>query len=163
MAPHFFGKHQCTVCLGCEIQIVSAVDASMNTSIVCPNCGLTCSTENKFSTRPADQVSIDLEQLPERWQVIGFQRSNDDQASIKRVIGLPGETVWFEDGNVFVRAKDDQTQDDQTKLLKKNWAQQKATRILVHDNRFQDDNARWSSLDPASHLERERPDKIPNV
>ena len=160
MAPHFLGKHQSTVCLGCEFQIVSDVDASMNTSIVCPNCGLACSTENKFLARPADQVSINLGQLPERWQVIGFQRSNDDQASIKRVIGLPGETVWFEDGNVFVRAKDDRTRDDQPKLLKKNWAQQKATRILVHDNRFQDDNDRWSSLDPTSHLSENLPAKF---
>ena len=97
--------------------------------------------------RPADQVSLKLAQLPERWQVVGFQRSSDDQASIKRVIGLPGETVWFEHGNVFL-----QTKDDKAKLLKKNWRQQKATRILVHDNRFQDEHSRWLPPDPASHL-----------
>ena len=147
MAPHFFGKHQSTVCSGCKFEILSEVVSTANSHVVCPNCGLRSGSENQFSTRLADQVSLDLGQLPERWQVIGFQRSNDDQASMKRVIGLPGETVWFERGNVFV-----QTKNGPAEMLKKNWPQQKATRVLVHDNRFQDDQPRWLSLDPTSTL-----------
>ena len=143
MAPHFFGEHQSTVCRGCGFEIVSEVAEPASISIVCPNCGLVCSDKNQVSMQPADQVSLELGRLPERWQVIGFQRSSDDQASIKRVIGLPGETVWFEDGNVFL-----QTNDGEAELLKKNWLQQKATRILVHDNQFQDDHPRWLPLEP---------------
>ena len=149
MAPHFLGEHQSTVCRGCEFEIVSEVTANTkaNSSIVCPNCGLSCSEGNQVLAQSADQVLLELGLLPERWQVIGFQRSNDDQASIKRVIGLPGETVWFEDGNVFL-----QTKGGKATLLKKDWLQQKATRILVHDNRFQDDQPRWLPLEPTSSL-----------
>ena len=103
----------------------------------------------------ADRVLLELGQIPERWQVIGFKRSNDDQPSIKRVVGLPGETVWFERGNIFL-----QTKDGQAVMLKKNWAQQKLTRILVHDNRFQDDDPRWLPLDPASPLSTSMPAKF---
>ena len=155
MAPHFFGKHHSTVCSECNFEIVSEVAATESNSVVCPNCGYLCGLENKFSTRPADQLSLKLGQLPERWQVIGFRRSNDDQASIKRVVGLPGETVWFEHGNVFT-----QTKGDEAKLLKKSWDQQVATRILVHDNRFQDDTARWTPLAPTSPLTEKMPKKF---
>jgi len=155
MAPHFFGKHQSTVCRGCKFTIVSEVTPATNNSVVCPNCGLACNAENEFLAQPADRVSLNVEHLPERWQVIGFQRANDDQASIKRVVGLPGESVWFDHGNVFRQMKDGQAE-----LLRKNWLQQKATRVLVHDNRFQDDVARWAPLEPASPLHASVPTRF---
>lgn len=155
MTPHFFGKHQSTICHGCKFTIVSEVATATNNSVVCPNCGLASSPGNKFLPQPADRVSLKLGQLPERWQVIGFQRSNDDQASIKRVIGLPGETVWFDHGNVFRQVKDGEAE-----LLKKNWLQQKVTRVLVHDNRFQDHAPRWSPLEQASRLSASVPTRF---
>ena len=160
MAPHFLGKHQSTVCGGCGFKIVSEIapatnDATLDISVVCPNCGFLSGPENQSQTQPAVQVSLHLGQLPKRWQVIGFQRSNDDQASIKRVIGLPGETVWFEHGNILV-----QTKDGKAELVKKNWAEQKLTRVLVHDNQFQDDTPRWSPLKPADALSANVPAKF---
>lgn len=42
---------------------------------------------------------------PQRFDVVGFKRSADDEASdtlVRRVIGLPGETIRIEKGIVFI-------------------------------------------------------------
>ena len=147
MAPNLLGEHQCRVCSACGFEIVSEVVDPARHVVVCPNCGSRVAIEAACLTDPAAEVVLKVGQLPTRWQVIGFQRPTDQQASIKRVIGLPGEKVWFKNGNVFL-----QTQNAEPKLLRKNWAQQKATRVLMHDNQFQSQDSRWVSLAPASQL-----------
>ena len=147
MAPSLLGEHQSRVCSDCGFEIVSEIVDSARGFVVCPNCGNRVAIEGVCLAKPATEVDLKVGQLPTRWQVIGFQRPGDPQASIKRVIGLPGEKVWFENGNVFL-----QIQNAEPKLLKKNWAQHKATRVLVHDNRFQDQSSRWVPLAPASSL-----------
>ena len=147
MAPNLLGEHQNRVCSACGFKIVSEVVDPTRRFVVCPNCGSRVTIEGACLTDPATEVALKVGQLPTRWQVIGFQRPDDQQASIKRVIGLPGEKVWFENGNVFL-----QTQNAEPKLLKKDWAQQKATRVLVHDNQFQDQGSRWVPLAPVSRL-----------
>ena len=147
MAPSLLGEHQNRVCSACGFEIVSEVVDPTRRFVVCPNCGTRVVTEGACLTEPATEVVLKVGQLPTRWQVIGFQRPEDQQASIKRVIGLPGEKVWFENGNVIL-----QTQNTEPKLLRKDWAQQKTTRVLVHDNRFQDQDSRWVPLAPASRL-----------
>ena len=138
MAPHFLGKHQRTVCSGCKFEVLSELAASSDNSVVCPNCGLACTAANTFVKEPADQLSLELGELPERWQVIGFQRSNDDQALIKRVIGLPGETIWFERGNVFL-----QTKGDAAELIKKELG---TTKINSSTRARQSVSRRYSAL-----------------
>ena len=49
---------------------------------------------------------------PERGDVVVFKSESDDKEFIKRVIGLPGETVRMEDGRVFVGGQ----------LLEEPWA-----------------------------------------
>ena len=120
MAPNLLGEHQNRVCSACGFEIVSEVVDSTKRFVVCPNCGSRVAIEGACSTEPATEVVLKVGQLPTRWQVIGFQRPDDQHASIKRVIGLPGEKVWFENGNVFL-----QTQNAEPKLLRKDWAQQK--------------------------------------
>ena len=147
MAPSLLGKHQSRVCSACGFEVVSEVLDPARRFMVCPNCGSRIAIEGVCLTKPAAEVVLKGGQLPMRWDVIGFQRSGDPQASVKRVIGLPGEKVWFENGNVFL-----QTGNAGPKLLRKDWAQQKATRVLVHDNRFQDQGSRWVRLAPTSSL-----------
>ena len=147
MAPNLLGEHQNRVCSACGFEIVSEVVDSTKRFVVCPNCGSRVAIEGACSTEPATEVVLKVGQLPTRWQVIGFQRPDDQHASIKRVIGLPGEKVWFENGNVFL-----QNQNAEPKLLRKDWAQQKTTRVLVHDNRFQDQDSPWVPVAPASRL-----------
>lgn len=147
MAPHFLGEHHRVNCSSCRFNIVSEVIDPSKRSIVCPNCGSNVATAPNLQTQSAHQILLTTDQQPVRWQVVGFQRPNDNQASIKRVVGLPGETIWFEHGNIFLK-----TERGETQLLKKNWQQQKATRILVHDNRFQNQDSRWSPLESTSPL-----------
>jgi len=40
--------------------------------------------------------------LPQRWQVVVFERPGDAEPYIKRLVGLPGEDVRIEDGDVLV-------------------------------------------------------------
>ena len=147
MAPNLLGEHQCRVCNACGFEIVSEVVDPARHVVVCPNCGSRVAIEAACLTDPAAEVVLKVGQLPTRWQVIGFQRPTDQQASIKRVIGLPGEKVWFENGNVFL-----QTKNAEPIMLRKDWTQQRTTRVLVHDNRFQDQDSRWVPLAPASRL-----------
>ncbi len=148
MAPSLLGQHQQTVCSGCRFDIVAEVADSSSRFVVCPNCGIRDEL-NAAHAVEADHVALKAGQLPSRWQVIGFQREGDSQASVKRVVGLPGEAVSFEDGNIFLHDKN-----GVRNLLRKNWKQQQATRLLVHDNRFQNSNqsSRWLPIDTTDSL-----------
>ena len=42
---------------------------------------------------------------PERGELIAFQLEGDDALCVKRVIGLPGETIALDDASVFVNQK----------------------------------------------------------
>jgi len=59
-------------------------------------------------TRPGDRVLV-MKWLynfidPNRWDVMVFKNPTDVRENyIKRLIGLPGETIWLADGDVFVR------------------------------------------------------------
>ena len=41
----------------------------------------------------------------ERWDVVAVRASDDRPAMIKRVIGLPGESIEFVGGDVFANGK----------------------------------------------------------
>ena len=86
--------------------------------IACPTwAAITCSIDRAaFSVRP-----------PRRWEIVAFRRSSQaDQIVVKRVVGLPGETIEIRHGDVYADGR----------LLRKNLAQQRALAMLVHDADF---------------------------
>ncbi|MEM9703356.1 MAG: signal peptidase I, partial [Planctomycetota bacterium] len=106
----------------------------------CPNCG---QPEIDVSAAPdtqGDQLLVLKHaftwRTPRRWEVVVFRHPDDArQAYVKRVVGLPGESVRVADGDVWANGQ----------LCRKSLATQRAVRIPVFDPNFgprQTDNQR---------------------
>jgi signal peptidase I len=140
MAPTLLGNHRELVCPNCEFRFSMGLDDEGRAGRpVCPNCGQT-----GLEGRPAVECNGDRVLVqkflydvrrPNRWEVAVFHFPGDpSQAYVKRVVGLPGETVRIAGGDVFI--------DDV--IARKSLREQRAMRILVFDNNFlPHDSARY--------------------
>lgn len=91
---------------------------------------------------------------PERGDIILFQYPVDEkQIYIKRVIGLPGETVEIHDGHIYIDGSDEPLQED---YLKETWTWEndgytfkvpEGCYFVLGDNRNDSEDGRfWSNL-----------------
>ena len=65
---------------------------------------------------------------PKRWEVAVFHFPGEpSQAYVKRVVGLPGESIRIVGGDIFVDGK----------IVRKSLSEIRAMRMLVHDSRFE--------------------------
>jgi len=70
---------------------------------------------------------------PQRWDVVVFKFPGNSQINyIKRLVGLPGETLQVYQGDLFVRA----TEDDDFRIVRKPPEKILAMRQLVHDTDY---------------------------
>lgn len=105
-----------------EAQFAGAVQ------LQCPNCAAVVDA-GRFPVASgdrllADKLSYDW-RAPRRWEVVVFRHPEDPwQSWVKRLVGLPGETVQLRDGNVYIDGK----------LLRKPLSHQRALAVLVHDD-----------------------------
>jgi signal peptidase I len=143
MAPTLLGWHRELTCPGCGSMFVLGVDEEgPSGQAVCPNCGER-NQENASSFEcGGDRVLVEkfLYEIrrPRRWEVAVFHFPGDPtQAYVKRVVGLPGESIRISDGDVFANGL----------ILRKSLAELRAMKILVHDSRFSPKDAdrfpRW--------------------
>ena len=79
---------------------------------VCPNCryvnGLDLENDENHATFNGDRILVNKFSYalsdPERWDVLVFKYpGNPKQNYIKRLVGLPNETLTIRHGDVFVR------------------------------------------------------------
>ncbi len=105
MAPLLIGEHDLIECGRCWIEF-TIVDQQLprDGKLVCPNCG---SEHDRKSSRPGSGDFVELELLGpseplQRWDVVAIARDDNKNYMVKRIIGLPGETVQFIDGNVRI-------------------------------------------------------------
>jgi signal peptidase I len=177
MAPTLLGWHREVVCPNCQYPFDVGIDEEGRTGpLVCPNCG-----EANLDRAPAvecggDRVLVqkflyDFRQ-PKRWEVAVFHYPGDpSQAYVKRVVGLPGESIRLDDGDVYADGR----------IVRKTLDDQRAMRIEVHDSRYEPRDAdrypRWEfrsgwgyrsratgwSRSPSDHsfVHRARPDAGP--
>ncbi len=151
MVPAFIGEHIRSVCDHCGYTFDRESDRRGAGRFVCPNC----SAQNKSgvdSFVDADRVLI--EELNEgeaidRWDVVAFSRqrgpgeplsvdgieTGGTYDGIKRVVGLPGETISIYNGDVICNASP----------VPKTIDRQREMRIPVYDSRFTDPDqpSRW--------------------
>jgi signal peptidase I len=150
MAPTLLGDHEELVCSNCGIRLALGLDDDARAGRpVCANCGaggfalagaVACSGDRVlvqkflFDFRP-----------PARWEVAVFHFPEEPtQAYVKRVVGLPGESVQVVRGDVVIDGQ----------VARKTLREQRAMRILVFDNNFvPHDVARY----PRWRLRRSRP------
>ncbi|PJE69734.1 MAG: signal peptidase I [Candidatus Staskawiczbacteria bacterium CG10_big_fil_rev_8_21_14_0_10_38_10] len=102
-----------------------------------------------------DEISYRFEK-PERGEVIVFKYPQDpSQRFIKRIIGLPGETIEMNNGKITIIGSDGKTQalDESIYLPPQNSATERVVKLgsdeyfVMGDNRdFSSDSRAWGSL-----------------
>ncbi|WP_165244352.1 signal peptidase I [Paludisphaera soli] len=144
MAPTLLGHHRELTCPNCKFPFdVGLDDEAPPARPVCPNCGRSGFDREPVVTSNGDRVLVQKFlydfRAPERWEVAVFHYPGDPtQAYVKRVVGLPGESIRIAGGDVWVDGV----------VARKGPEDVRAMRMLVHDSRFtpadSDRYPRWS-------------------
>jgi signal peptidase I len=145
MAPTLLGLHREITCPNCSFLFVVGIDEEGQTGrAVCPNCGQRGLGEVSAIECGGDRVLVQKFlydfRRPKRWEVAVFHFPGEpSQAYVKRVVGLPGESIRIIGGDIFVDGK----------IVRKSIPEIRAMRMLVHDSRFQPQDSqrfpRWQS------------------
>ena len=150
MATTLLGSHVDWRCPNCNFMFsFDAQDCEAATLAVCPNCAAKFGvTLPKVLT--GDRVLIDRTAFqvrrPRRWEVVAFHRSGGGQdLLVKRVVGLPGENIQVIDGKIYANGQ----------IRRKTLRQQRALRILVHDDDYAGTTPRWRPQDVGSNWTRQ--------
>lgn len=97
MAPALCGRRTIHVCDDCRFEFATQY-SSGRSNAVCPNC------DHRFLSagrqQDPDHVTVRPNISAQRWDVVAFEQA--EKTFIKRVIGLPGETVSIVGGNVLI-------------------------------------------------------------
>ena len=160
MAPCLLGYHRQVICPTCAFPFSRGTHVLDDDSIlaepdwsstdidfgaeptapatVCPNCGLSTIDVSTVPRNEGDQLLVQkhLYQLrpPRRWEVVVFRHPEDpDQAYVKRVVGLPGESIELRDGDLFADGR----------LQRKSLPVQQGMRITVYDHDHEPTDAEW--------------------
>jgi signal peptidase I len=132
MATALLGVHRDVVCGNCGYRFSCGTDLSpAPRRAVCPNCGYPDNDLESLPERGGDYVLMDRAAFavrpPRRWEVVAFRRASQaERIAVKRVVGLPGETIDIRHGDVYADGR----------LLRKNLLEQRALAVLVHDAAF---------------------------
>ena len=132
MAPQLFGPHISATCPDCGIAVRCSLEHLPSRPFVCGNCGCDSFDEKQFAEQIGQRAYVDRQFRPieslKRWQLVVFADPEDrSRLAVKRLIGLPGEAVSIEGGDVFVNDE----------RLEKSLAEFIEIAIAVHDDRFQ--------------------------
>ena len=109
MTPTLNGPHRAFRCTACGARNVRP--AEMGTMLGrrtrCAACGAQGPAEDELAELPGDRVLVDRTAFwfrpPRRWQVVAFRLPFDPgKTAVKRIVGLPGETVELRGGRVMV-------------------------------------------------------------
>lgn len=161
MAPHLLGYHKRVVCPTCRHEfpvgvafdtdaatVTAAESSPQHTLAECPNCGQGAINIDAVPRNHGDQLLVFKPAYsfrpPRRWEVIVFRNPFcPTEAYVKRVVGLPGERVQIIDGDVYANGV----------LCRKDWADQRVLRMLVHELRSDVPDPkktplRWQALPP---------------
>jgi len=108
MAPTLMGPHLRWQCSGCEREVRCDVEAlpPAGGDAVCPHCG----ARNDLaagSLQAGDRLLVDRTayslRAPKRWETVALHSPEEDGSlCVKRIVGLPGESVEIADGDVLV-------------------------------------------------------------
>lgn len=149
MAPTLYGRHKEADCEQCGYHILIGASHEMEDSTgyfnsgnrirtaICPNCRF----ENDVQDAPVfkgDRILVNKFPYefsdPQRWDVPVFKfPENPTTNYIKRLVGLPNETLVIKRGNIY-RIEKDRTRS----VLRKPPSRQQAIQIPVFDNNYRE-------------------------
>jgi signal peptidase I len=142
MWPALAGNHRATDCPRCGYRVLvgqprtergSAADRDrFYRAAVCPNCGCTELGLDRVPECPGDHLLVNKSvfdlRRPRRWEMVVFRCPADPaKAFVKRIVGLPGETLQVRGGDVYIDGQ----------LARKSLEEVRAVRIPVFDNNYQ--------------------------
>jgi signal peptidase I len=142
MAPTVLGNHRSVVCPRCgyTVHVGSGSDSAAPAwGAPCPNCGYADLDLDHAPVCRGDHLLVNKSlyewRTPRRWEMAVFQSPVDEnKAFVKRVVGLPGESVEIRDGDVYIDHE----------IARKTLAELKALRIPVFDNNYQPSDGGWA-------------------
>jgi signal peptidase I len=117
MAPTIIGRHVTVRCPACRAEGTMIASAPFDhedfaiqqwqpMSGVCTQCGerqMDIDLPRQFSVARGDRILVNKLVSPKRWEVAAFRTVDPPgQIYVKRVVGLPGETIFIRDGSIFV-------------------------------------------------------------
>ena len=106
MAPTLHGSQRVFRCDQCQLEFAVDVEPNLGEPIaLCPHCGRT--STRSVADLHGDRLLVDRMAftlgVPRRWEVVVFRSpQNAGQLCVKRLAGLPGETVTIVDGDVLI-------------------------------------------------------------
>jgi len=133
MAETLRGVHRDVVCADCGHPFSCGVETHpVRPVAVCPNCGYAANDLQSLPDVAGDLTWLDRASFhirrPRRWELAAFLRPDHaEEIALKRVVGLPGESVQIRDGNVWIDGC----------IQRKTLAEQHAVAVLVHDARYE--------------------------
>ncbi|RMG38885.1 MAG: hypothetical protein D6725_06470 [Planctomycetota bacterium] len=151
MAPHLLGRHVLLKCVACGYETAVGVGEEARGEQAwrwkCGNCGLRQRSAGAVAVSDGDQLLV-AKQLPRkllgrRWRPVVFLNPADPSVPfVKRIVGLPGETVLLREGDVWIDGR----------RVVKTLPEQRALRILVYDAAYapptgNDWQPRWIAAD----------------
>lgn len=111
MAPALQGPHRVARCDTCDSQFSVTIDPGpVAGRVTCPACGKRGIDISRCPLLAGDTIWIDrtayLFHPPRRWDVVVFHCPNDaSQYCVKRIVGLPGEVIGIDGGNVVANGQ----------------------------------------------------------
>lgn len=146
MAPTLQGEHADRVCQHCGFAFAVGLSertppqgvsiAQWQTQIgpaatFCPNCLQPDEVGVDVPTVKGDRVIVDKQVMPRRWELVVYRYPEDRNINfIKRLVGLPGETLEIVSGEVFIDGQ----------WLQKAPATAQDLWLHVHDTAFRADS-----------------------
>jgi len=147
MAPTLYGRHKESTCTQCGHLITIGASEELDRdgvyltgrleSSLCPNCRAPNSIKNAPVFR-GDRILVNKFPYelkdPRRWDVVVFKYPEEPKTNyIKRLVGLPNETLIIRQGDLFRQ----EPGGGEIKILRKaDPKKQRELQILVHDNDF---------------------------
>jgi signal peptidase I len=139
MAPALLGHHRSTVCPQCGYPIDVGLGGRDRDTTVCPNCGCADILLAGCPAVAGDHLLVNKNvfgwRRPRRWEMAVFRSPLEPSRTlVKRVVGLPGETIQIADGDVYHFGK----------LARKSLAEFKALRVRLCDYNFRPTPSGWA-------------------
>lgn len=132
MAVSLLGVHRDVVCSDCGFAFAcDAAAPPVSPRAVCPNCGYAENSVEPLLDLQGDRLLIDRSAFhfrrPRRWEIVAFRHSQKPgKILVKRVVGLPGESVRIQNGDVYIDGQ----------IQRKNLDRQRSMAVPVFDAKY---------------------------
>ncbi|MCH2211230.1 MAG: signal peptidase I [Fuerstiella sp.] len=146
MAPTLYGRHKELTCPGCqfEFRVGASTEIDDSTGYVypdfridktlCPNCRLEVDAFDA-PVFNGDRIIVNKQVMNySRFDVVVFKNPEEGHVNyIKRLVGMPGETIRVRQGDLWMRRGEDESWQ---MLRKDDPAIQRDIQLLVYDDRY---------------------------